>query len=108
MNLFRALEIDVESKPVETGRLYHMMLLYLDHDEAICPAAARTASLSGLLGSLGCGWTPPTTSVEAPKQFAEEVDGHLSVEISRNHRGIKDVHDEIRDAIAKFNAKHSS
>jgi hypothetical protein len=108
MNLFHALEIDVESKPVEAGRLYHMMLLYLDHDEAICPAAARTTTLAGFLDSLGCGWTMPPTSAEVSKQFAEEVDGYLATQISRNHLGMKTIHDEIRDAIAKFNAKHSS
>src|SRR5258705_2607843 len=108
MNLFRALEIDVAAKPVETGRLYHMMLLYLDHDEAICPAAARTASLIGFLDSLGRGWTMPPTGAEVPKKLAEEVDGYLATEILRNHLGLKDVHDEIRGALAKFNAKHSS
>ena len=108
MNLFHALEIDVESKPTETGRLYHMMLLYLDHDEAICPAAARTANLIGFLESLDRGWTLPPTNVEVAEQLAEEIDGYLATEISRNHLGMKDIHDEIADAIAKFNAKHSS
>lgn len=108
MNLFYALEIDVESKPTETGRLYHMMMLYLDHDEAICPAAARTANLIGFLDSLDRGWTLPPTNVEVSERLAEEVDGCLAIEISRNHLGMKTIHDEIADAIAKFNAKHSS
>ena len=107
MNLFGALEIDVESKPAEKRRLYHMMMLYLDHDEAICPAAARTANLIGFLDSLDRGLTLPTVS-EISKQSAEDVDGYMAIEISRNHLGMKDVHDEIADAIAKFNAKHSS
>jgi hypothetical protein len=107
MNLFHALEIDVESKPTETGRLYHMMLLYLDHDEAICPAVARTANLIGFLDSLDRGLTLPAVS-EISKQSAEDVDGHMALEISRNHLGMKTIHDEIADAIAKFNAKHSS
>ena len=107
MNLFHALEIDVESKPTETGRLYHMMLLYLDHDEAICPAVARTANLIGFLDSLDRDLTLPTVS-EISKQSAEDVDGYLALEISRNHLGMKTIHDEIADAIAKFNAKHSS
>src|SRR4051812_48855748 len=55
MNLFAALEIDVESKPAEKRRFYHMMLLYLDREEAICPGASRTASLNGFLDSLDGG-----------------------------------------------------
>ena len=106
MNLFHALEIDVRAKPTETGRLYHMMLLYLDHDEAICPAVARTANLIGFLDSLDRGLTLPSTGTEISKQSAEEVDGHMATEISRN-LGMKTIHDEIADAIAKFNAKHS-
>ena len=108
MNLFYALEIDVESKPTETGRLYHMMLLYLDHDEAICPAVARTANLIGFLDSLDRGLTLPSAGAEISKQSAEDVDGYMALEISRNHVGMKAIHDEIAEAIAKFNAKHSS
>src|SRR6267142_5694559 len=93
MNLFHALEIDVEAKPTETGRIYHMMLLYLDHEEAICPAAARTANLVGFLDSLGRGWTLPPTDAEISKQSAEEVDGYMAIEISRNHLGMKTIHD---------------
>ena len=107
MNLFYALEIDVESKPTETGRLYHMMLLYLDRDEAICPAVARTANLIGFLDSLDRGLTLPPVS-EISKQSVEDVDGYMAIEISRNHLGMKTIHDEIAEAIAKFNAKHSS
>jgi hypothetical protein len=83
------------------------MLLYLDHDEAICPAVARTANLIGFLDSLDRGLTLPAVS-EISKQSAEDVDGHMALEISRNHLGMKTIHDEIADAIAKFNAKHSS
>ena len=108
MNLFYALEIDVESKPTETGRLYHMMLLYLDHEEAICPAVARTANLIGFLDSLDRGLTLPSIDAEASDQLAEEVDGYLAIEISRNHLGMKTIHDEIAGAIAKFNTKHTS
>ncbi len=108
MNLFGALQIDVESKPAEKRRLYHMMMLYLDRDEAICPAASRTASLSGFLDGLANGGTPAPTRVEVPKPSAEEIDGHMAIEISRNHLGMKTIHDEIADALATFNAKHSS
>jgi hypothetical protein len=108
MNLFGALQIDVESKPAEKRRLYHMMMLYLDHEEAICPAAARTANLIGFLDSLDRGWTLPPTNVEVSDQLAEDVDGYMATEISRNHLGMKTIHDEIANAIARFNAKHSS
>ena len=108
MNLFRALEIDVESKPVETQRLYHMLLLYHDSDEAICPAEARTANLIGFLDSLGSGWTLPPTDGEVSKQVSQDVDGYMAEEIARNHLGMKTIHDEIGDAIAKFIAKHPS
>jgi hypothetical protein len=84
------------------------MLLYLDHDEAICPAAARTANLIGFLDSLGGGRTLPPANAEISKQVSEDVDGYLAIEILRNPLGLKDIHDEIADAIAKFNAKHSS
>jgi hypothetical protein len=108
MNLFHALQIDVDSKPAEKRRLYHMMMLYLDRDEAICPAASRTASLSGFLDSLNSGRIPAPENAEVPKPSAEEIDGHMAIEISRNHLGMKTIHDEIADAIAAFNAKHSS
>src|SRR5258708_11986375 len=70
MNLFRALEIDVAAKPVETGRLYHMMLLYLDHDEAICPVALRTASLIRFLSNLGTSSPMPPPPAELPKHLS--------------------------------------
>src|SRR5258705_9934632 len=95
MNLFHALQIDVESKPAEKRRLYHMMMLYLDRDEAICPSASRTASLSGFLDSLANGRPPAPTSVEVAKPSAEEIDGRMASEISRNHLGMKTIHDEI-------------
>ena len=84
-----------------------MMLLYLDHDEAICPAVG-TANLIGFLDSLDRGLTLPSTGAEISKQSAEDVDSYMALEISRNHLGMKAIHDEIADAIAKFNAKHSS
>jgi hypothetical protein len=108
MNLFHALDVDVESKPAETQRLYHMILLYHDHDEAICPAAARTANLIGFLDSLGTGRTLPPADVEVSKEVSEDVDGYLADEIARNHLGMKAIHDEIEDALAKFVAKHAS
>ena len=107
MNLFHALDIDVESKPVETGRLYHMMLLYLDSEEAICPAAARTATLIGFLSSLGTDRALPPADVEASRQISQDVDGYMADEIACNHLGMKAIHDEIADALAKFIAKHS-
>jgi hypothetical protein len=107
MNLFGALQIDVESKPAEKRRLYHMMLLYLDREEAICPAASRTASLSGFLDSLG-GGAPLEPGSEDSKSSAEDVDRRIAIEISRNHLGLKAIHDEIAAALAAFNAKHSS
>ena len=108
MNLFHAIEIDVESKSAETQRLYHMILLYHDTDEAICPAAARTANLIGFLASLGTGRTLPPADGEVSKQVSQEVDGYMADEIARNHLGMKAIHDEIGDAIAKFIAKHAS
>ncbi len=105
MNLFGALEIDVESKPVEKRRLYHMMLLYLDHEEAICPAASRSASLRGFLDRIGAPLEPGS---EHSEPSALEVDHLLAVEVSRDHLGMKAIHDEIADAIAKFNAKHAT
>src|SRR5882724_11410617 len=98
MNLFHAIEIDLESKPAEAQRLYHMILLYQDSDEAICPAAARTANLIGFLGSLGTGRTLPPTDVEV----------YMADEIARDHLGMKAIHDEIGEALAKFIAKHAS
>ena len=108
MNLFHAIEIDVESKPAEAQRLYHMILLYQDSDEAICPAAARTANLIGFLGSLGTGRTLPPTDVEVSKQVSHDVDGYMADEIARDHLGMKAIHDEIGEALAKFIAKHAS
>jgi hypothetical protein len=108
MNIFQAIGIDVESKSVETRRIYNMMLLYLDRDETICPSEARTASLIGFLDSLGSGWTLPPTSVSVSKEFAEEVDGYMAVEIFGNHLGMEDIRDEIANAIAKFKTEHPS
>lgn len=102
MNIFRALQIDVDSKPAESQRLYHMMLLYMDDKEMICPGAARTASLIGFLDSLGSGWVLPPTSHVISKEFAEQVDGYVAMEIFRNHLGMKDIQDEITKAMEKW------
>src|SRR5258708_13230240 len=108
MNLFHAIDIDVESKPAEAQRLYHMILLYQDCDEAICPAAARTSNLIGFSVSLGTGRTLPPTDVEISKQVSQAVGGYMADELARNHLGMKAIHDQIADALAKFIAKHSS
>jgi hypothetical protein len=99
MNIFRTLQIDLDSKPVDTRRLYHMMLLYVDEEEIACPAAARTASLIGFLDTLGTGWALPPTSVAVSQEFVKEVDGYVAMEIFRNHLGLKDICDEIVNAI---------
>ena len=99
MNIFRTLQIDLDSKPVDKQRLYLMMLLYVDEEEIVCPAAARTASLVGFLDTLGTGWALPPTSVAASKEFAKEVDGYVAVELFRNHLGLKDIRDEIVNAM---------
>jgi hypothetical protein len=101
MSLFETMGINIESKPEEQRRLYHMMLLYLDHEEVVCPWEARTASLIGFLDSLGTGWQLPAASDHVSKKFAKEVDGWMAVEIFRNHLGLKDIHDEIQEAIAR-------
>jgi hypothetical protein len=107
MNIFRVLGIDIESKVPETQKLYHMMLLYLDHDQSICPREARTASLIGFLDSLGSGWKLPPTSWSVSKDFAEEVEGYMAMEIFRNHLGMKDIRDELANAIARFPDNHA-
>ncbi len=104
MDVFRALEIDIDSKPADMKKLYHMMLLYLDREEVICPSEARTASLIGFLDGLGSGWTLPPTSMSVSKEFAEEVDGYVAVELFRNHLGLKDIYDEIETAMERFSA----
>jgi hypothetical protein len=98
-NLFRALNIDVDAKPAEVRKRYYMMLMYLDKEEYICPAAARTATLIGYLDTLGSGWQLPPTSVSVSKEFAEEVDGYLAVELLRNHLGLNDIRTELVTAL---------
>lgn len=98
-SIFAQLGIDVNAKPVETQSLYHMMLLYLDNEEIICPAAARTASLIGFLETTDSGWTLPPTSQAVSSNFAEEVDGYFAMEIFRNYRGLEDIRDELVEAI---------
>jgi len=99
MSIFSQLGIDVNSKPAETRTLYHMMLLYLDNDEVICPAAARTASLMGFLNTTDSGWTLPPTSQSVSPEFAKEVDGYFAMEIFRNYRGLEEIRDELVEAI---------
>jgi hypothetical protein len=99
VNIFHTLGIDVKSKPADVQRLYFMTLLFLDHEEVICPAEARTASLIGFLDSLDAGWTLPPTSVAVSKEFAEEVDGYVAAEILGNHLGLQDIRDELVNAI---------
>ena len=100
MSIFAQLGIDVNAKPDETQRLYHMMLLYLDNEEVICPAAARTASLMGFLETTDGGWTlPPTSQVVSPNLAAKEVDGYFAMEIFRNYRGLEHIRDELVKAI---------
>jgi hypothetical protein len=104
-NMFGALGIDVNSKLADVRRLYFMMLLYLDRDEAICPAGARTASLIGFLDSLGSGWVLPPTSAPVSRKFAEEVDGYVAAELLRNHLGLNDIREELLRAIQGFDAR---
>ena len=104
MRTFKSLGIDIQSKPIEQRRLYTMMLVYLDREEAICPAGARTAMLIGMLESLDTGWILPPASQAVSLEFSKEIDGYVSLEIFRNNLGISDIRDEIRNAINSFNA----
>jgi hypothetical protein len=104
MNIFAQLGIDVSAKPSEMQTLYHMTLLYLDKEEVICPAAARTASLMGFLGTTDAGWTLPPTSQVVSSDFAKEVDGYFAMELFRNYRGLEEIHRELVEAI---NARHA-
>jgi hypothetical protein len=103
--IFDQLGIDVKAKPADVQRLYFMMLLYLDNEEVICPAAARTASLIGFLDTTGAGWAMPPTSQTVTPEFAKDVDGYFAMEIFRNYRGLEDIHTELVDAINRRNAE---
>ena len=89
MSHFKELGVYVESKPTETRLLYHMMLLYLDQDELIYPAAARTASLIGFLRN----------SFGVSPESAQEVEGYMAAEILRNNLGLQTIRDELAEAI---------
>lgn len=104
MDIFRGLQIDVDSKSPEQKRLYNMVLLYIDREEVICPSAMRTASLIGFLETTGSGWALPRTSVPVTFEFAKEVDGYMAMEIFRNYSGIEDIHKELQAAVARTNA----
>ena len=104
MRTFNSIGIDIQSKPIDQRRLYTMMLVYLDREEVICPAGARTAMLIGLLESFDTDWVLPPASQPVSLEMAEEIDGYVSVEILRNNLGISDIRDEIRKAINSFNA----
>jgi hypothetical protein len=80
------------------------VLLYIDDQEVICPAAMRSASLIGFLETTGSGWALPPTSVPLTPEFAKEIDGYMGMEIWRNHFGMEDIHKELQAAIAKTNA----
>ena len=107
-SIFAQLGINVDAKPAETQTLYHMTLLYLDNEEVICPAAARTASLIGFLGTTDSGWTLPPTSQAVSSEFAKEVDGYFAMEIFRNYRGLEDIRDELVEAINERGAQIQS
>ena len=96
---FRAIGIDVDSKPIEQQRLYNMMLIYIDEAEFLMPSAARTANMIGLLEYFGA-WTLPPTSVAVSPEFAKEIDGYVAMELFRNNQGLADIHQEITSAIA--------
>jgi hypothetical protein len=100
MAVFRGLQIDMESKSPEQRRLYNMVLLYMDQEEYICPAAMRTASLIGFLETTGSGWALPPTSVPVSNEFAGQVDGYMAMEFFRNYSGIEDIHNELKAAWA--------
>jgi len=103
-SLFRALQIDIDSKPQDQQRLYHIVLLYLDSNEVICPAEMRTASLIAFLATTGSGWTLPPNTEPVSGEFAKEVDGYMAMEIFRNYSGIEAIHNELRGAMARTNA----
>lgn len=107
MRIFDSIGINIKAKPIEQGRLYNLMLVYLDKDEVICPSGARTAMMIGLLESFDTGWTLPPSSQSVTAEFAQEIDGYVALEIMQNKLGIKDIRDEIVDALnaRKLNAK---
>jgi hypothetical protein len=105
MGIFSQLGIDLNSKPAEVRPLYHMTLLYLDNEEVVCPAGARTASLIGFLDTTDAGWVLPPTSRPVTPELAKEVDGFFAVECFRNYRGLDDIRNEITEAIGRRSAE---
>ena len=105
MRIFDAIGIDIKAKPIEQGRLYTSMLIYLDKDAVICPSGARTAMLINLLESCSSDWTLPPSTLPVSTEFALEIEGYLALEIMRNTLGIRDIRDELMNAMAssKYN-----
>ena len=105
MRIFDAIGIDIKAKPIDQGRLYNLMLVYLDREEVICPSGARTAMLITLLESCSPDWTLPPSSQPVSTEFALEIEGYLALEVMRNTLGIKDIRDELVNAMAssKYN-----
>jgi hypothetical protein len=99
ISVFNSIEIDIYKKPTESQRLYFMVLIWLDNEEFICPAGARTATLIGFLDSLGSGWQMPPTSEAVSADFAKDVDNYMALEVFRNNLGLGDIRKEIVDAI---------
>ena len=98
--VFESLGIDIKAKPTDQRRLYTMMLVYLDQDEVIYSSGARTAMLIQFLDSCKSGWTLPPASEPVSSEFAKDIDGYVAVEILGNNLGIKDIRDELIDAIS--------
>jgi hypothetical protein len=97
--VFESLGIDIKAKPTDQRRLYAVMLVYLDQDEVIYSSGARTAMLIQFLDSCKSGWTLPPASEPVSSEFAKDIDGYVAVEILGNNLGIKDIRDELIDAI---------
>ena len=97
--VFESLGIDIKSKPIDQRRLYTVMLVYLDQDERIYSSGARTAMLIQFLDSCNSGWTLPPSSEPVSSEFSKDIDGYVAVEILGNNLGIKDIRDELIDAI---------
>jgi hypothetical protein len=99
MNMFKALSVDMDSKPQEQKRPYNMVLLYMDDSETICPAYVRTASLMGFLESTDGGWKLAPLHMAHDAEYAKEIDGYFAVELFRNYSGIEDIHKELKEAV---------
>lgn len=95
INIFRALEIDVASMPPQKQHLYHMMLVYADHDEAVMPKEARTATLLNFLHSQPDNWTVPPSSMSLDPTWAKQIEDYVGVVVFSNRDGINDIFEEI-------------